>query len=161
MGVRYSRAMRLLDILTQSRVTTSLSATGKAEAIAQIAGLFARGDAGLSEDEVRRVLDQREHVASTGVGSGVAIPHGRLASLQSMQAGLAVARDGVDFDAIDGEPVRIFFAVLAPEKHTGDHLKALARASRLLRDKSVRDRILAAKTPADVLQIVGDEDGRP
>jgi PTS system nitrogen regulatory IIA component len=106
------------------------------------------------------VLADREVVASTGVGSGVAIPHGRVDGLSTMRAALAICPKSVDFDAIDGEPVRILVAVLAPNRHTGDHLKALARISRLLRDESVRMRLLRAQDAVSLHAIVAEEDAR-
>jgi PTS system nitrogen regulatory IIA component len=118
------------------------------------------GTGALTEDEVLKVLQAREQLASTGVGSGVAIPHGRIAAAEKMLGALAISREGVAFESIDGEPARIFMAVLAPEKHTGDHLKALARISRLLRDSAVRQRLLAAQTAEEALQIVVEEDER-
>ena len=148
--------MRLADILDIGRVTTSLLATDKPEVLRVLAGMFQGQDA----EEVFRVFQEREALASTGVGSGVAIPHGRLPTVDRLQAALAIAPQGVDFDAVDGEAARIFVAVLAPERHTGEHLKALARISRLLRDSHVRARLIDANDPSAALSVVLDEEGR-
>lgn len=148
--------MRLADILGIERVTTSLVASDKAEVLRQLAAMFRDQD----REQVLRVFQDREALASTGVGSGVAIPHGRLGTVQRLAAALAVSPRGVDFDSVDGQPVHIFVAVLAPERHTGEHLKALARISRLLRDEKVRRRILEAADPAQALQVVLDEESR-
>ena len=152
--------MRLADILSLDRVSVSLEAEDKVAALRAIARLFAKTETTLGEDDVLRVLQAREQLASTGVGSGVAIPHGRIGAVDKMLGALAISRRGVSFESIDGEPARIFMAVLAPERHTGDHLKALARISRLLRDAAVRQRLLAAADEAQALQIVVEEDAR-
>lgn len=147
--------MRLSDILTIERVTTTLSAEDKDAVLQELASMFD----GQDTEEVFRVFREREALASTGVGSGVAIPHGRLASVEKLEAALAISREGLDFDAVDGQQAHIFVAVLAPERHTGEHLKALARISRLLRDESVRARLLEAEGPEQALSVVLDQDG--
>lgn len=152
--------MRLAEILSIDRVTTDFDAVDKTAALRAIAGIFAASDPSLAEDDVYDVLAAREQLASTGVGSGVAIPHGRLGALETMRAALAISRKGIEFDALDGAPARIFVAVLGPEKHTGDHLKALARVSRVLRDESVRDALLAAPDARAVFALFIAEDDR-
>lgn len=148
--------MQLADIIDIGRVTTSLSATDKSQVLRALAEMFSGQDA----EEVYRVFQEREALASTGVGSGVAIPHGRLPTVDRLQAALCVSRSGVDFDAVDGQPAHIFVAVLAPERHTGEHLKALARISRLLRDAHVRGRLLDAPDPSAALSVILDEEAR-
>lgn len=150
--------MRLCDLLAEDRVTTSLSAATKDDAIDVLAGLLASGGGGLGPVTIAKVLRDRELLASTGVGDEVAIPHGRVAGIPRIIAALAVAPEGVDFDAIDRRPVRIFIAILAPDRSPGDQLRALARVSKLLRDRRVRDKILAAQTPAELLQVIRDEE---
>ncbi len=148
--------MRLAEILDVDRVTTSLVAADKSEVLRALAGMFR----GQDPEQVYRVFQDREALASTGVGSGVAIPHGRLPAVERLAAALAVSRAGVDFDAVDGRPAHIFVAVLAPERHTGEHLKALARISRLLRDESVRARLLGSGEPEQALAVVLEEEQR-
>jgi PTS system nitrogen regulatory IIA component len=109
---------------------------------------------GLDVAAVHRVLAERESLASTGVGSGVAIPHGRLPGLSSIQAALGICQQGVSFDAIDGRPVHIFVAILAPEQQSSQHLKVLARVSRVLRDAPTRARLLEARTAEEAISIV-------
>jgi PTS system nitrogen regulatory IIA component len=148
--------MRLADILTADRVTTSMEAVDKESALQIVAGLFPGQDQG----EVYRVLREREALASTGIGSGVAIPHGRVRGLERLVAALAVCRSGVDFDSVDGLPVHIVVAILAPERSTGDHLKALARVSRVLRSEQVRDALVEAPSTDAALQTVLAHDER-
>lgn len=150
--------MRLADLLATERITTSLVAGGKDEVLRALAQLFVAAEPELDAEKIFRVLADREALASTGVGSGVAIPHGRVPGLPKMQAAIALSADGIPFDSVDGRPVHIFFALLAPEKQTGDHLKALARVSRLLRDEGVRKRMVEASSVEELLAVVGAED---
>jgi nitrogen PTS system EIIA component len=136
--------MRLADLLHPDRVTVSLQASDKDGVLRALAQLFCTTDGDLVAEDVFRVLADREALASTGVGSGVAIPHGRIAGVASLRAALGVHRTGVAFDAVDGRPAHIFVAVLAPERQPSEHLKALARISRLLRNEGVRQRLLEA-----------------
>jgi len=152
--------MRLREILQPERVVPRLDAADKHAALRALARVFVSHDARLTEADVLRVLAEREALGSTGVGSGVAIPHGRVHGLDAMQAAIALCPEGVAFDAVDGEPARIFVALLAPDHHTGDHLKALARISRLLRDASVRERLLRAEGREALLAVVEEEDAR-
>ncbi|MBS1150752.1 MAG: putative IIA-like nitrogen-regulatory protein PtsN, partial [Myxococcaceae bacterium] len=104
------------------------------------------------------VLEEREKLGSTGIGEGVAIPHGKLAGLPTLSASFGVSRSGVDFDAIDGKRTYLFFALVAPENSAGLHLKALARISRLFKSSSFRDAILAAQTSAEIYALIAQED---
>jgi PTS system nitrogen regulatory IIA component len=150
--------MRLTDILIPERITTSLNAATKEQALRALSELFVIDDPELLADGVFDVLLERERLASTGVGSGVAIPHGRLPTIERLRAAVAVSPSGIPFDAIDGAPVRIIIGVLAPLHHTGDHLRVLARVSRLLRSGMVRERLLAAASPEDAYAIVAAAD---
>lgn len=149
--------MRLSDLLAKDRIDTSLSAANKPAALEALAALLARGSDGLNAEAIAKVLRDREALASTGVGDEVAIPHGKVAGLKQVVAALALAPSGVEFDSIDQKPVRIFVAILAPERAASDHLRALARCSKLLRDGRVRERLFHAKSPDEILDIVRDE----
>lgn len=149
--------MRISDLLALDRIDAALRATDKPSTLAALAALLARGADGVSADVITRVLHDREGLASTGVGDEVAIPHGKVAGLRSVVAAMAIAPQGIDFDSIDRRPVKIFVAILAPERSASDHLRALARCSKLLRDGSVRERLIAAHSADEVYQIVRDE----
>lgn len=155
--------MRLQEILAVDRIDADFTATSKTAALAALAGLLCEGieEAGVraSVEDVRRVLEAREALQSTGVGSGVAIPHGRIVGLDRFVGALALHPRGVAFDAIDGEPVSILFAVIGPERAAGEHLKCLARIGRLLRDDSVRARLLRATSAEEALTVVREADG--
>jgi PTS system nitrogen regulatory IIA component len=151
------RAMRLMDLVAADRIAPALHARDKREALAALGGLLAKGVPSVRADEITRVLEEREALASTGVGDEVAIPHGRISGLDRVIAALAFSPEGIEFDAIDRKPVRIFVAILAPEKSATEHLRALARFSRLLRDSRTRDRLLSERDPAAVLAILEAE----
>jgi PTS system nitrogen regulatory IIA component len=150
--------MRLTDILIPARVTTTLVAATKEQALGALAHLFVTGDDELTYETVLEVLTERERLASTGVGSGVAIPHGRVASMDRLRAALAISPTGIPFEAVDGAPVRIIVGVLAPIHHTGDHLRVLARVSRLLRNASVREDLLRAASSEEAFAIIASAD---
>lgn len=140
------------EILVPESVTTSLSASSKDGVLSELAQLLCRGTPELDADAIRRVLVERERLASTGVGSGVAIPHGRLQSSGPMRVALAVHRRGVFFDAIDGQPVFVFVAIVGPDADPSAHLRLLARASRILRDEAVRRNLLEAPDERALLE---------
>lgn len=148
--------MRLAELLDTGRVSTSLKGSDKNGVLRELAELFSAD--GLDADHVYRVLSEREALASTGVGSGVAIPHGRLRGLEEMRAAMGIHHEGVAFDAVDGQPVHIFVAVLAPDRRPSEHLKALARISRLLRRDTVRRQLQRVDEPGQVLTLVDTED---
>lgn len=150
--------MLLTDILNEQRVTTRLVADTKDDALRALAQLFALDDPTLSVEAVHDVLRERERLASTGVGSGVAIPHGRIASIEQLRAAVAISPAGIPFDAIDGAPVRIIVGVLAPQHHTGDHLRVLARVSRLLRSNQVRESLLDAPDAQAAFHVIAKAD---
>lgn len=137
--------MPLSDLLAQKAVVSALKASDKKEAIQQLA---ARLGALIQRDpnEIFEILLQRERLGSTGIGGGVAIPHAKLPRLEKIVGVFARLVKPIDFDALDGEPVDLVFALLAPEQAGADHLKALARIARLLRDPQVANKL---RTVAD------------
>lgn len=161
--------MRLAELLTVDRIDTHLAANDKDAALRAMARLLSEGlypsaggleDLGApSVDDVHRVLAERESVASTGVGDGVAIPHGRLPGVTRFVGALGIQKHGVSFDAVDGKPASILFALIGPDRAAGEHLKCLARISRVLRDDAVRARLRNAEDPAKALSIVLETDG--
>ncbi len=150
--------MRLSDLLARDRVDTALKVADKSAALDAVAALLAQGAEGQGSAAIIQVLRAREVQQTTGVGDEVAIPHGRIAGLARLVAALAIVPEGVEFDSIDRRPVRIMVAILAPEGAAGDHLRALARVARLLRDGRLRQRLLDAPTPDSALQVILDEE---
>ncbi len=152
--------MRIVEFLKLEAVSSELQATTKAAALQELAELLARGAAGLSVQRIASVLEERERLGSTGVGEGVAIPHGKLATAPSLVACLAVSRGGIDFESLDGKRAHVFFALVAPENSAGLHLKALARISRLFKNSSFREAVLAAPSPTELYALIAQEDTR-
>jgi PTS system nitrogen regulatory IIA component len=151
--------MPLLDFLTQEAVVPALRASGKKHALQELAAHAAK----LTDLDGRAVFEallQRERLGSTGIGEGLAIPHGKLPSLNRLFGLVARLEKPIDFEALDGQPVDILFLLLAPEGAGADHLKALARIARVLREPGTLERIRAARD-ADALYAVLTESPTP
>ncbi|MGB5812712.1 MAG: PTS sugar transporter subunit IIA [Polyangiales bacterium] len=134
----------LAELLHPKRVSISIAVADKDAALRAISGLLVLPERAANEDTVCEVLGERERLASTGVGSGVAIPHGRFDGFDELRAAVAVCPDGVDFSAVDGLPVTILVGIVGPRSMPQRHLAALAGVSRVLRDVAIRDALLAA-----------------
>ena len=104
------------------------------------------------------VLLDREKLGSTGIGDGIAIPHGKLAGLEEMVVAFGRSRSGIAFEAMDGKPVHLFFLLMAPENSAGQHLKVLAKISRMLKDAGFRKNLLEAKTHDDLVRLISEKD---
>jgi PTS system nitrogen regulatory IIA component len=128
--------MLLTDLVAPQAVVPALRVNNKKQALQELASRAA-AMSGRSEREVFEVLSQRERLGSTGIGSGIAIPHGKLAALDRLFGLFARLERPIDFEALDGQPVDLMFLLLAPEAAGADHLKALARVARLLRDPEI------------------------
>jgi PTS system nitrogen regulatory IIA component len=156
--------MGVSEILTPEHVSVAGDAEGvvrtKAEAIHQLAVLLSRHQSIVSAEEIETVLVERERLQSTGVGGGVAIPHGSLDKLDRTIGAVLLCPKPIDFDAIDGQKVNILFAVIGPKRATGEHLKTLARVSRLLRDDAFRRRLVGATSGRDAFALIAAEEGR-
>ncbi len=145
--------MILSELLAPAGVLAPLRANAKKQALGDIAARAAEVT-GLPEREVFEALLQRERLGSTGIGNGIAIPHGRFPGLERLHGLFARLDKPIDFDAIDGQPVDIVFALLAPEGAGADHLKALARVARVLRDRVTLDQIRSARDPDAIFAIL-------
>jgi PTS system nitrogen regulatory IIA component len=156
--------MILTEILSTERVKVAARGTGvdsKDDALHALAKLLASGTSSPGATDFYRVLAEREALQSTGIGDGVAIPHGALENLGGQLAALLICPGGIPFDAIDGNPVYILFAVVGPKRATGEHLKTLARISRLLRDPSFREKLLGSVDRAQAYSLIRSaEEGR-
>jgi PTS system nitrogen regulatory IIA component len=152
--------MKLIEILTPQMVLGELTATDKEGAIREMCAHISTQRPGIKVDEMVRTLLEREKLGSTGIGEGVAIPHGKLNGIDSLIACFAKSTAGIDFTAIDNQPSHLFFVLLAPNNSAGLHLKALARISRLLKSQEFRDRLLRAKDAEAMFAIIADEDAR-
>ena len=138
--------MEIAELITPEGVVPNLRATSKKQALQELARR-ASEITGLAERAIFDVLVERERLGTTGVGNGIAIPHGKLASLTRIYGLFARLEKPIDFDSIDEQPVDLIFLLLAPESAGADHLKALARVSRLLRDRTICEKLRGADHP--------------
>jgi nitrogen PTS system EIIA component len=145
--------MHLGDFISPDSVVPSLKAKTKKQLLQELASRAGRLT-GLPERGIFDVLLQRERLGSTGLGQGVAIPHGKIAGLKGIVGIFARLAEPIDFDAVDGEPVDIVFLLLAPEGAGADHLKALARISRLLRAGSAVEKLRVSKDAAALYAVL-------
>lgn len=152
--------MKISDILVREGSILDLVATGKDDLLAELAGALAAADPALERDALLTVLREREALQSTGIGEGVAIPHGKIAGLTRLVATFARSTAGVDFESIDGQPTQLFFLLVVPEQSGGQHLKALARISRFFRDASFREKLLAAQGLDEIFRAIEEEDAK-
>jgi PTS system nitrogen regulatory IIA component len=152
--------MRLCDILTIDRIivdTDGAQIPNKDAALKKLAE-FLSPAVGVPQAEVEDLLLERERLQSTGIGDGVAIPHTALDHAEQQAAALVLCPRGVDFDAIDGKRVNIVFGVVGPKRATGEHLRTLARISRLLRDDGTRSRLVSAASREEVYGLIAAHD---
>lgn len=147
--------MEIVDLITPSRVVAQLRATNKKQALQELAKRAAVMT-GIQERTIYDVLIERERLGSTGIGMGIGIPHGRLPGLDKLCGIFARLDRAVPFDAIDDQPVDLIFLLLAPEGAGADHLKALARVSRLLRDRTVCEKLRGTDNAAALYALLID-----
>ncbi len=150
--------MLITDILEKKAVKLNLESTEKDEVLEELVNALAEIKAIGDKKAILQSLIDRENLGSTGIGHGIAIPHGKTDKVNKLMAFLGVSKKGVNFDALDGEPVYIFFLLIAPKESAGPHLKALARISRLLRDDYLCQLISKAKNAEDVYRVISIEE---
>jgi PTS system nitrogen regulatory IIA component len=150
--------VKITDFLTAQGVIPQLAARDKSAVLQEMAQKLAAQRESLNTDQVLQVLWERERISTTAIGEGVAIPHGKLAGIERVLGVFARSAEGVDFAALDGEPTHLFFVLLAPENAAADHLKALARISRLLKDATFRSRLMDGRTREEIFTIIAEED---
>ena len=152
--------MKIMDILVRDAVILNLGVRTKREVLAEMAAALAKVEPQIEADRLLEVLEEREALQSTGIGEGVAIPHGKLAGLDRLVASFARSAEGVDFDSIDGQLTRHFFLLVVPEHSGGKYLKALARISRFFRDPTFRQLLNDSESLEDVVRTIEEEDAK-
>ena len=152
--------MKIMDFLSKKAIITDIKSTKKDDAIKELVDILI-----VSQEVEKRhrnklidALMARESLGSTAIGQGIAIPHAKCDCVGNLIAAFGLSKKGVDFDSLDGEPAYIFFLLLAPQDSAGPHLKALARISRLLKDKYFRDSLRACTDDKAVIKIINQED---
>jgi PTS system nitrogen regulatory IIA component len=150
--------MKITDLLNPAAIAPELQATGKSDVLGELTDAMLKVENNLDRQEVIKVLQERERLGSTGIGDGVAIPHGKLKDIKKLLISFGRSRSGVDFDSMDGKPAHLFFLLVAPEESVGVHLKTLARISKLLKNPAVRRRLMEASNGQDLYQIIAEEE---
>lgn len=158
MQANQDEKMKILDFLNAQAIIADLTCNTKREALEELVALLKKEGKVKDAKATVDVLIEREKLGSTGIGQGIAIPHAKTDQAGQVVAAFARSRRGVQFDALDGEPVHIIFLLVAPLDAAALHLKALARISRLLKDKFFRQSLREAKEAADILKLIKQED---
>lgn len=152
--------MKLTEILTEARIDLGLDAVDKDQVIERLVDLVWGGLQDVEREPILKAVRAREQLMSTGVGNGVAIPHGKTNAVKSLVAAFGRCPVPVDYDALDGQPVQLVFMLVGPEDAAGPHIKALSRISRLLSYEEFRVRLQNAATPEEVLEAIADEEAQ-
>lgn len=142
------------DMLQREFIIQDLKATGKKDVLEELVHVFAEQNGGMDSETMVRVLLEREKLGSTGIGDGIAIPHGKLAGIEEILVGFGRSRAGVDFNSLDGRPVHLFFIIMAPDTSSAKYLKVLAKISRMLKDPKMRKDLLEAASVDDLYRII-------
>lgn len=151
--------MKITDFLDASLIIPNLKGKDKNTVLKEMVEAVASHCRSIDSQKLFRVLVEREKISSTAIGEGVAIPHGKLAGIDRVYGVFGRSSEGLDFNALDGELSYLFFLLVAPEEAGGDHLKALARISRLLKDATFRAKLMEGKTREEIFRTIkeGDE----
>jgi nitrogen PTS system EIIA component len=146
--------MQLDQFFKKDFINANLLARTKTEALAELVNTIIRGGLKLNTSSIIEILQQRENLGSTGIGEGVAIPHGKIPVLDDLVVAFGRSMEGISYDSLDGKPVHLFFLLLAPANSAGQHLKVLAKISKMLKITSFRKELLEAKSQSDLYKII-------
>ena len=150
--------MKLSDILRPECIISDLRAHDKKGALEELSGVITDQEPSLNKGYLLQVLLERERLGSTGIGEGIALPHGKVNRLNRLLVSFGRSLEGLNFDSIDDQPAYLFFLLVAPENSAGAHLQALAKISRFLKDSSFRQRLMDAKSTAEIYRIIIEKD---
>ena len=150
--------MNLIEFIDEKNIVLEIKAKNKPAVLEEMAENAAKNDPSIEKDELLRVLLERERLGSTGIGDGVAIPHGKLNSLKRPVLSFARSFEELDFDSMDGEPTHLFFLLIAPENSSGVHLQVLARLARILKNVSFRHKLMECSTRRELYQAIVEAD---
>ena len=152
--------MKIIDFLKEKAISSHLKSKEKRGVIEELTDLLVQAGEIEDKEEIMKVLLDREKLGSTGIGEGVAIPHAKSNAVRELVAAFGRSPQGIEFDALDGKPAYLFFLLVAPIDSTGPHLKALARLSRILKDKDFREALKKAETVEELFRLIKEEDGK-
>ena len=150
--------MKITDMMKKEYIIDDLQAKSKKDVLGELAGVFQRGGIGIDREIVTSILLEREKLGSTGIGDGIAIPHGKLAGLNDLIISFGRSREGIDFDAMDSKRVHLFFLLIAPDNSASHYLKTLAKLSRMLKDGAFRKKLMTARTIDEIYEVVSEKD---
>ena len=153
--------MILTEILSGRSVIVGLKGESKREILEELVDVLEVGDKITDRDKVLEAVLIREEIMSTGIGHGIAIPHGKSEYVTELGGVLGIKQKGADFDALDGKPTHIFFLLVSPLDVSGPHIKALARISRMLKGEDIRQRLIYAKDREEAISILSEEESYP
>jgi len=152
--------MKISELLNPEAIIAEMQATDKPKALAELTDTLIACNLFLDRDKVIQMLQDREKLGSTGIGYGIAIPHGKIEDIPELILAFGRSRKGVEFESMDGYPVHLFFLLVAQKESTSTHLKTLVRISKLLKDSSARQKLLKAADQAGIYQTICDEETR-
>jgi PTS system nitrogen regulatory IIA component len=152
------KLMKIIDIFRKEHIIEGLKSKTKEDVLAELSGLFLQDNVQYSHENIIKTLLEREKLGSTGIGDGIAIPHGKLADLHELIVSFGRSREGIEFNAMDGKPAHLFFLLMAPENSAGQHLKALAKISKMLKDNTFRKNLMEAKSKDELYSLIVDKD---
>ncbi|MBD3308518.1 PTS sugar transporter subunit IIA [candidate division KSB3 bacterium] len=152
--------MKLIDTLEESSIVADLQASEKQTALEILVDAMTRSHPEIDKHDILNILLEREALGSTGIGDGIAIPHGKSSQVSQIISGFGLSKTGIAFDSLDGNPAHLFFLLVAPENSVGTHLKMLARISRMLKNPEFRQKLLEAHSQHDIYQIIAAEDAK-
>ncbi|MGD9505620.1 MAG: PTS sugar transporter subunit IIA [Syntrophobacteraceae bacterium] len=150
--------MKILDILAKEAIVTELRGKTKKEVLEELTDALLENKPQLDRSRLIEILMERERLGSTGIGEGIAIPHGKLEDLDQLALSFGRSTQGVDFESMDGKPVHLFFLLVAPENCAGIHLRALAKIARLLKNNAVRKRLGSVGSRDEIYSVIQQED---
>jgi len=150
--------MHITEIFRKEYIIEDLKAKNKRGVLAELSEIFTLGPNKVDSKLMVDVLMEREKLGSTGIGDGIAIPHGKLKGLDTLLLSFGRSREGIDFESIDSKPVHLFFLLMAPESSTGQHLKALAKISRMLKDERFRSELMSARSAEGLFKAIAEKD---
>ncbi len=150
--------MKITDILHKDSIIGKLTSRDKKGVLEELVSVLVEHGRLKNKEKPVQVLLERERLGSTGIGDGIAIPHGKLKDIKGIICAFGRAREGIDFQSIDEKPSHLFFLLFAPEESAGEHLQALARLSRILKDGQLRKRLMEAASEEEIYRLIAEED---
>jgi PTS system nitrogen regulatory IIA component len=150
--------MKIIEMLKPDYIVEALKSDKKQEVLLELSAPFLKDNPQLDPEAALSVLMEREKLGSTGIGEGIAIPHGKMAGLDHLVVCFGRSLPGIDFNAMDGNPVHLFFLLMAPENSAGQHLKTLAKISRMLKDGRFRAKLIEAQSRDEIFGMIAQQD---